>query len=215
MKKDKHTVLHQQNRRQDKPTEYYIKQIENMTFKHDVTFTTEHKTNRILHQPTENKTETHYISQRKLAYKHIITSTKQKKQDTRKQILHQSTVVVCSTSQQHASVSQGRICSDNFTRCHTEIEAADQTFYLTQSQYTDTGPTSPSDDPITPGAWQGSHQSANFYVTGMTRPRKILAQAGFEPWIFRSRGGHDTLTTRPPRRSSQMKHKTYKHFVSA
>ena len=65
------------------------------------------------------------------------------------------------TSQQHASVSQGRICSDNFTCCHTEIQVADQTFYLTQSQYTDTGPTSPSADPITPGAWQGSHWSAN------------------------------------------------------
>ena len=70
-------------------------------------------------------------------------------------------LVGCLTSQQHASVSQGRICSDNFTCCHTEIEVADQTFYLTQSQYTDTGPTSPSADPITPGAWQGSHWSAN------------------------------------------------------
>ena len=68
----------------------------------------------------------------------------------------------CLTSQQQASVSQGRIFSDNCTCCHTEIEVADQTFYLTQSQYTDTGPTSPSDDPITPGAWQGSHWSANF-----------------------------------------------------
>ena len=44
----------------------------------------------------------------------------------------------------------------NFTCCHTETEAADQTFYLTQSQYTDTGPTSPNTDPITPGAWQGA-----------------------------------------------------------
>ena len=78
----------------------------------------------------------------------------------------------CLTSQQQVSVSQGRICSDNFTYCHTEIEVAHQTFYLTQSQYTDTGPTSPSADPITPGAWQGSHWSANFEVTGMTRPRK-------------------------------------------
>ena len=71
-------------------------------------------------------------------------------------------LVGCLTSQQHASVSQGRICTDNFTCCHTEIEAADPTFYLTQSQYTDTGPTSPSADPLTPGAWQGSHWSANF-----------------------------------------------------
>ena len=70
-------------------------------------------------------------------------------------------LVGCLTSQQQASVSQGRICSDNFTCCHTEIEVADPTFHLTQSQYTDTGPTSPSADPITPGAWQGSHWSAN------------------------------------------------------
>ena len=82
------------------------------------------------------------------------------------------------TSQQQASVSQGRICSDNFTSCHTEIEVADPTFYLTQSQYTDTGPTSPSADPITPGAWQGSHWSANAEVTGMTRPRKNPGASG-------------------------------------
>ena len=77
-------------------------------------------------------------------------------------IMHMGTLLVgCLTSQQQASVSQGRICSDNFTCCHTEIEVADQTFYLTQSQYTDTGLTSPSADPIMPGAWQGSHWSAN------------------------------------------------------
>ena len=71
-------------------------------------------------------------------------------------------LVGCLTSQQQASVSQGRICEDNLTCCHTEIEVADQTFYLTQSQYTDTGLTSPSADPITPGAWQSSHWSTNF-----------------------------------------------------
>ena len=60
-------------------------------------------------------------------------------------------LVGCLTSQQQASVSQWRICSDNFACCHTEIEVADQTFYLTQSQYTDTRPTSPRADPITPG----------------------------------------------------------------
>ena len=70
--------------------------------------------------------------------------------------------VGCLTSQQHASVTQGRICSNNITCCHTEIEVADQTFYLTQSQYTDNGPISPSTDPIIPGAWQGSHWSASF-----------------------------------------------------
>ena len=75
---------------------------------------------------------------------------------------HGDGVVVCwLTSQQHASVSRGRICSDNCMRCHTEIEVADQTFHLTQSQYADTGPTSPSADPMTPGARQGSHWSAS------------------------------------------------------
>ena len=68
--------------------------------------------------------------------------------------------VDCLTSQQHASVSQGRIYSDNCTCCHTETEVAEPSFY--QSKYTDTGPISPSTDPITPGAWQGSHWSANF-----------------------------------------------------
>ena len=42
------------------------------------------------------------------------------------------------------------------------MEAADQTFYLTKSQYNDTGPTSPSADPLMQGAWQGSHYSTNF-----------------------------------------------------
>ena len=36
-----------------------------------------------------------------------------------------------------------------------------KTFHLTQSQYTDIGPTSPSADSITSGAWQGSHWSAH------------------------------------------------------
>ena len=98
-------------------------------------------------------------------------------------------LVGCLTPQQHPGQSQGRIFSDNSTCCHTEIEVADQTFYLTQSQYTDTGPTSPSTDPKTPGAWKVSLWSAKFEVTGRTRPRKIPAQAGFKTRIFRSRGG--------------------------
>ena len=52
--------------------------------------------------------------------------------------------VGCLLSQQQASVSQGRICSDSFTCCHIEIEVADQIFYLTRSQYTDTRPTIPA-----------------------------------------------------------------------
>ena len=77
-----------------------------------------------------------------------------------------------------------------FTCCHTKTEAKDRTFYLAQSQYTDTEPTSPNTDPIMPGAWQGSHWSANFEVTSMTRPGKNHVAAGFEPRIVRSRGRH-------------------------
>ena len=38
--------------------------------------------------------------------------------------------VGCLASQQHASVSQGQVCSDICTCCHTEIENADHAFYL-------------------------------------------------------------------------------------
>ena len=81
-------------------------------------------------------------------------------------------LVGCLTYRHHASVSQGRICSDNFTCCHTEAEVADQALCLTQLRYTDsdTDPYSSSADPVTPGAWQGGHWSVNFQVTGVTRP---------------------------------------------
>ena len=74
---------------------------------------------------------------------------------------NQGWLVACLTSQQHASVSQGRICSDNCTFCHTETSCR-PTIHLIQSQNINTGPTSPSASPVTPGAWQGSHRSANF-----------------------------------------------------
>ena len=72
----------------------------------------------------------------------------------------------CLTSKQHDSVSQGPICSDNCTCCHTETKVADQILYLTQSQYTNVGPTSSRADLITPRARQGCHR--------MTRPGKPL-----------------------------------------
>ena len=84
----------------------------------------------------------------------------------------------CVVSQQHASVSQGWICSDNFTCCHTEIKAADPLSSSPSHSILATGPTSPSADPITPGAWHGSHWSAHFEVIGMTRPEKIPSQSG-------------------------------------
>ena len=119
----------------------------------------------------------------------------QRRRETEKDCLF----VCCLTSQQHASVSEGRICTDKFTCCHTEIEVADPTFYLTQSQYTDTRPTSP---PIMPGAWQGNNWSANFEVTGMTRPteksrRKRDSNTGSSALEA------DALTTRPKRPSTE------------
>ena len=74
------------------------------------------------------------------------------------------------TSQQHAGVSQGRICSDNCTCNLTDTEAADQTFCLTQSQYTDTGPTSLSTDPYNARRLAGQlPRIPIFLVTGMTQ----------------------------------------------
>ena len=99
-------------------------------------------------------------------------NTKEEERTSRKQLNSLFVGWLLASSQQHTSVFQGHIYSDNCTNCHTETEDADQTFYITQSQYTDTGPTSTSADPITPGAWQGSHWSVSFQVTGMTRPGK-------------------------------------------
>ena len=115
-------------------------------------------------------------------------------------------LVGCLTSQQHANVSQGRIYSDKFTCCRTEIEAVDPTFHLTQSQYADTRPTSPSTDPIMPGAWQGSSWSSNFDVTGMTWPRKNPITSGIQtrdPLLEA-----DALTTRPLRQSQRADNST-------
>ena len=66
------------------------------------------------------------------------------------------------------SVSQGQISLDNLTSCNTEIKVAQQTCYLSCSQYTDTEPTSPITDPIV----QGSHKRTIFSVNGMTQPGK-------------------------------------------
>ena len=107
-----------------------------------------------------------------------------------------SLFVACLMSQQHDSVSQGQICSDKFSCCHTETELAHQTIYLIQSHYTDTGSTSPSADPIMPGNWQDSHWSASFI--SMTLLGKIPVQG--ESNLGSSTLGVDALTTRPTRR---------------
>ena len=85
---------------------------------------------------------------------------------TRLKICHARLLIVeevaVSKSQQHAGVDQGQIYIDNCTCCHTGIEVADKTFYLNQSLCTDTGPTSPRANHVTPGAWQGSCWSTNY-----------------------------------------------------
>ena len=104
-----------------------------------------------------------------------------------------------STSQEHASVSKGRICSDNCTCLHTEREVADQTCHLTQSQYTDTRSANLSAYPTSADACQGRLWIINFKVTGMTRPGKIPeGKAGIEPSPPALKA--DALTTRPARR---------------
>ena len=60
-------------------------------------------------------------------------------------------------SQQCTGVSLGLISPDNWMCCHTEVEVADQTLFLTLSWYTDMGPTIPGADLVTVGFWQGSH----------------------------------------------------------
>ena len=75
------------------------------------------------------------------------------------------------TSQQHASVSQGRICSDNFIvlphwdrSCRSNFPSHPVTVYWHRADQSQHWPYNSSR--------QGNHWSANFYLTGMTRPRK-------------------------------------------
>ena len=59
---------------------------------------------------------------------------------------------------------------------------------------------SPSVDPRTPGAWQGSHWSANFLSHWYdTTPEKFRRKLDSNPGS--SAHEADALTTRPPRRS--------------
>ena len=67
---------------------------------------------------------------------------------------------------QHWSGQQW-ICLDNFTSYHTDTEATDQAYNPTQSQYTDTQPTSANTDHKTQDVLQGSPWRFNFQVTGM------------------------------------------------
>ena len=83
-----------------------------------------------------------------------------------------------------------------FSCCHTETEVADHIFYLVQPQYTDTWPTSPTADPITPGAWQGSLWSANFKTWyGSTRKKVPRHKQELNPGSSALKV--DALITRP------------------
>ena len=124
-----------------------------------------------------------------------------------------ASLLACLTSQQHASVSQGWICSYNCTCCHTELKVADQTFYFTQPQYTDTGPTSLSADPITPDARQGSHRSSNVEATGMTRPGK-KSRCKWDSNLGSCALEADALSTRPTRRSAEVKSQVLFSYLS-
>ena len=62
--------------------------------------------------------------------------------------------------------------------CHTETRVEDQTFHLTQWQYTDTTPTCPNADPKTQGAWQASHWSAKFLSQLYDSARKNPVKGG-------------------------------------
>ena len=97
-------------------------------------------------------------------------------------------LLACLSSQQHASVSQGWVRSETFMCCHTEIEVADQIFYFTQSQYTDTRPTSPRADPECQALGRVA-TGVPFLKSLVWRPRKIpKAQAEIKSRI-RSLGG--------------------------
>ena len=49
---------------------------------------------------------------------------------------------------------------------HTEIEGADQSGYLSQSQYIETGPNSPSTDRVRPGVWQAGPERPPRWPSG-------------------------------------------------
>ena len=83
----------------------------------------------------------------------------------------------------------------NFMCCHTEIEVTEQTFHLTQSQYTDTGPTSPIAEPISPGAWQECQFLSHWYDS---TPKKSQCKRDSNPGSSALEA--DTLTTGPTKR---------------
>ena len=94
-------------------------------------------------------------------------------------------------SQQHTSPSQGRTCSGNFTLLpHWDRSCRSNSLPHQSHRILDTGPTSPSADPITPGAWQGSHGDANFlsHWYDLTRENPHGSSGNRTPDLSLSRG---------------------------
>ena len=48
-------------------------------------------------------------------------------------------MLACLTSQQHASVSQGLVCSDDGTFCYTQIEVVDEIYPLAFVNFSSSG----------------------------------------------------------------------------
>ena len=109
-----------------------------------------------------------------------------------RKMLSQSLFVGCLTSQQHASVSQGRVCKDNFYVL-PHWDRSYRSSFPSHPQYTDTGPTSHSTDPITPGVWQGGHWSANFSHWYDPKKSRRMRDSNPESSALEA----DALTTRP------------------
>ena len=78
------------------------------------------------------------------------------------------------------SIPQRRICSGTWSCCYTEIEAADQTCYLTQSRCT-------SAASLTSDVWQGRHKIAKMFVWEVW-------SVWDETWACHTPGGHLTAS---------------------
>ena len=105
-------------------------------------------------------------------------------------------LVGCLSSHQHARVSQGWIHLDNGTCCHSEIESVGQTFHLTQSQYTDTRPTIPTQILQCQAPGRVDTGVPIFSVTGMIQPGKKICSKS-RNWTQVCYSWGKRLTTRP------------------
>ena len=104
-------------------------------------------------------------------------------------------------SKKQSDVFRGITAQTNCTCCHTETEVADQTFCLTKSLYTHTGPTSPRADPYNARRLVGSHWCAKCLSHRRDSTwKQINGESGNRTTVCRFRGGR--LSTRPTKRCS-------------